>query len=317
MDLRQLRQFVAVAEAGSFRRAAEQLCMAQPPLSVAIRKLEGEIGVPLLERSSRGVRLSAAGEAALAAARRCLRDADEVAGAARAAASGEAGRLRIGFIGSVTHALMPRLIQAFGQRYPQVKLELHEATNQQLLSAVASDALDLGFVRMPTARPPGVDFQWVQRDVFVAALPAQHPLARRRRLRLQDLADQPFIGYTPSRVGGLHAALMQLLMQAGVSPPITQEAVQVQTVIGLVESGLGLALVPSVNAPHASRRVVFRPLADLPAGHSIGIALAHRSAGESMVAVRFRELVTEQAGSGQPAAGAPAPAAPGQPPPRR
>ncbi|HUG21094.1 LysR family transcriptional regulator [Piscinibacter sp.] len=296
MDLRQLKQFVAVAETRSFSRAAERLCMAQPPLSVAIRKLEEEIGFPLFERGSRGVQLTPAGDAALEAARKCLRDAEEVLSAARAAAGGEAGRLRIGFIGSVTFGLMPRLIQAFRAHYPNVKLELVEATNQELLSAVEGETLDIGFLRMPTAQPPGVKVQLIERDVFVAALPAQHALARRKSLSMKDLANQPFIGYTPSRVGGLHAAVTQLLMHAGVSPSVTQEAVQVQTVMGLVASGLGMALVPSVNAAAASDLVAIRPIRDLPRSPSIGIGLAYRASGESVVAKRFREVVGEVLG---------------------
>jgi DNA-binding transcriptional LysR family regulator len=293
MDLRQLKQFVAVAETRSFSRAAERLCMAQPPLSVAIRKLEEEIGFPLFERGSRGVQLTPAGTAALEAARKCLRDAEEVLSAARAAAGGEAGRLRIGFIGSVTFGLMPRLIQAFRARYPNVKLELVEATNQELLSAVEGETLDIGFLRMPTAQPPGVNVQLIERDVFVAALPAQHGLARRKSLSMKDLANQPFIGYAPSRVGGLHAAVTQLLMHAGVSPSVTQEAVQVQTVMGLVASGLGMALIPSVNATAASDLIAIRPIRDLPRASSIGIGLAYRASNESVVAKRFREVVGE------------------------
>lgn len=296
MELRQLRQFVVVAETLSFRRAAEQLHMAQPPLSVAIRKLEAELGVTLLERGTRGVRLTAAGEGALEAARRCLRDAEGVASASHAAATGQAGRLRLGFIGSVTFGLLPRLVQAFRARYPNVKLELQEATNQAVLSAVDGETLDLGFVRLPTSRPPGVSFQPVQRDVFVVALPARHALARRKRLAMRDLAEQSFIGYTPSAVGGLQAAVTQAFVHADIAPPIAQEAVQVHTVIGLVESGLGIALVPSVNVPYASRGVAFRPLRDLPPAAAIGIALAYRADGTSVVARRFREVAAETLG---------------------
>lgn len=299
MDLRQLRQFAAVAEELSFRRAAERLYMAQPPLSVAIRKLEEEIGVQLFERGSRGVRLTAAGQSAYEAALKCLRDADEVASAARAAAQGEAGRLRIGFIGSVTFGLMPRLIRTFSARYPNVKLELHESTNAEAVSAVESGTLDIGFVRVPTARPAAVKFQLIERDVFCIALPARHPLAAQKSLRLKDLADQPFVGYAPSRAGGLHAAVTQLLQRAGVSPSVAQEGVQVQTLIGLVESGLGLALVPKVSSAHASRRVAFRPIRDLPRDAVIGIALAYHGAEESMVARRFRDTVTEEMKSGE------------------
>ncbi|MBI5276480.1 MAG: LysR family transcriptional regulator [Burkholderiales bacterium] len=297
MDLRQLRQFIAVADARSFRRAAELLFMAQPPLSVAIRKLEEEIGVPLLERGSRGVRLTAAGQAAYDAAVRCLRGAEEVASSARAVAKGEAGRLRIAFIGSVTYGLMPRLIQAFSRRYPNVHLVLREATNFEALTAVQGGAMDLGFVRVPAIRPEGVQLQVITHDVFCAALPAGHPLARRKTVALADLAHEPLIGYTPSQVGGaLHAAVMQLFVQAGIAPRVVQEGVQVQTVIGLVESGLGVALVPSVHAPHASQRVAFRPLRGMPKDAFIGIALAYHTHEESVVARRFREVAVEELG---------------------
>jgi DNA-binding transcriptional LysR family regulator len=297
MDLRQLRQFVAVAEARSFRGAAERLFMAQPPLSVAIRKLEEEIGVPLLERGSRGVRLTAAGQAAYDAALKCLRDAEEVASVARAVAKGEAGRLRIGFIGSVTFGLMPRLIQDFSRRYPNVRLELREATNLEAVTAVQSGAMDIAFVRVPAIRPADVNLQVIVEDVFCAAVPAKHPLAARKTISLKELANEPLIGYMPSQVGcGLHAAVAQLFVQAGVAPTVSQEAVQVQTVIGLVESGLGVALVPSVNAPHASKGVAFRPIRGMPRDAVIGIALAYHATEESVVARRFRETVSEGLG---------------------
>lgn len=276
MDLRQLRQFATVAEELSFRRAAERLFMAQPPLSVAIRKLEEEIGVKLFVRSARGVRLTAAGESALVAVRKCLADAGEIAPAARAAAGGETGQLSLGFSGSVTFGLLPRVIKAFSRRYPGVRLDLQEMTNQQSLSLVQSQQLDLAFVRIPTSRPPGVEFIVMETDVFCVALPPAHPLAKRQSLALRDLEGQEFIGYTPSPVGGLHAASTMLLQKAGVAPKLTQQTVQVSTVLGLVGSGLGLALVPAANVRYYAANVVYRKLRKLPPDSSIGIALAHR-----------------------------------------
>lgn len=305
MDLRQLRQFVTVAETLNFRRAAERLCMAQPPLSVAIRKLEEEIGVALFDRTSRGARLTAAGHAACEVARKCLRNAEELASAARAAASGESGHLRIGFVGSVTFGLMPRFVRAFSERYPKVKLELGEVTNAEAVSAVDGGSLDIAFVRVPTMRPPAVKFQHIESDVFCIALPAGHPLASRKSLRLMDLAEEPFVGYAPSRAGGLHAAVTQLLQRAGVSPTVAQEGVQVQTLIGLVESGLGLALVPAVSASHAPTGVAFRPIRDLPRDAVIGIALAYHATEESVVGRRFRDLVAEKNRAAGSALGAP------------
>ncbi|XAH25511.1 LysR family transcriptional regulator [Xylophilus sp. GW821-FHT01B05] len=298
MDLRQLKQFVVLAEERSFRAASERLFMAQPPLSVAIRKLEEEIGTPLFVRSSRGVRLTPAGLGALESARRCLDAAADVATNARSAVAGEVGTLHIGFSGSVTLRLLPRLVRAVSQRYPNVRLELREGTNQELLALVEARTLDLGFVRVPTSRPPDVLFHPIEQDAFCVALPPGHPLAAQEMLSLHDLGGQPFIGYAPSPVGGLHAAASLLLQRAGVAPHITQEAVQVQTVLGLVASGLGLALVPAANTPlQSSAGAVFRPLSDLPADASIGIALARHSRSENPAVQRFLQTIAaEEAG---------------------
>lgn len=293
MDLRQLKQFIAVAEMQSFRKAADRLHMAQPPLSVAIRKLEEEIGVTLLERNTRGVRLTEPGQAALVAAKRCIEQAENVKASAQAAANGDAGRLRIGFIGSVTFGLMPRLIHAFNKKYPNVKLELIEANNQSLLDAIESDALDLVFLRIPTTRPTEINFQIIQEDVFVAALPTHHPYAKKKSLCMKDLSEQLFISYVPSRVGGLHAAVSHILHSAGVAPRITQEAMQVHTVIGLVESGLGIALIPSINTSITSDRVVFKKMRDIPKVSPIGIALAHHTQRVSPAAQRFKDLAVK------------------------
>lgn len=294
MELRQLRQFVAVAEAKSFSIAAERLCMAQPPLSVAIRKLEHEIGAALFAREPRGVRLTPAGAAALEVATRCLREADRFALSAREADKGEAGELRIGFIGSVSYDMLPNLVQAFAARYPKVRLELREATNQLALKAVQEGSLDLGIIRTPALPPHGVTLQVIATDVFCVALPIGHPLTAKRSLRLVDLAHEPFIGYKPSQPGtALHAVMLQLFREAGIVPRVAQEAVQVQTVVGLVASGLGVALVPSLHAAHSTTRVVFRPLRDPVQDASIGIALAHKASDEPAVSRRFRDLARE------------------------
>lgn len=276
MELRQLRQFITVAETQSLRRAAERLHMAQPPLSVAMRKLEEDVGVALFERSTRGVRLTAAGESALASARKCLAAAAEMSAAARSVADGEVGELRIGFTGSTTFGLLPRMIQAFHKRYPQVRLDLHELTNQQSLTQVQAGQMDLAFVRVPTTHLPGLQFEDMEGDRFCVALPPGHALAAKATLTLRDLAEQDFIGYTPSPVGGLHAASSRLLQQAGVAVQLVQQTVQVSTVLGLVASGLGLALVPSTNTRYYTTKVVYRPLRGLPRDSGIGIALVFR-----------------------------------------
>jgi DNA-binding transcriptional LysR family regulator len=292
MELRQLRQFVVLAEEGSFSVAARKLHMSQPPLSVAIRKLEEEIGLPLFIRGSRGVRLTAAGDATLLMARRCLDAALLIKASAQQAEAGETGHLRIGFSGSVTLRLLPRLVQAFGQRYPAVQLDLREGTNLELLTRVASGELDLGFVRLPASRPSELRFKKVEEDRLCLALPKGHALARKPAITLAMLEGLPFIDYAPSTVGGgLHAAVHRALQRAGVAPRITQTAVQVQTVLGLVASGLGVALVPAANTPYQrSSGAVFRPVADLPDEARIGIALAYHASSQNPAVGRFLDL---------------------------
>lgn len=290
MELRQLQQFIAVAEALNFRRAAERLHMAQPPLSVAIRKLEEELGAPLFERQPRGVALTAAGTAALDLARRCINDAAALRGVAQAAAGGVRGLLRVGFVGSATYALMPRLLPVFRARYPGVELVLRESANLGLLAMVESGEIDIGLVRYPTGAAHALRFEIVERDVFCAVLPAHHALAKKKRVTLALLAQEPFVDYASTRVPGLHAMVMLAFQQAGLTPQVAQEATQVQTVISLVQSGMGVALVPSVSAQLAARGVVFRPVDGLPQSAAIALAMASREDAYNPAAQRFREL---------------------------
>lgn len=291
MELRQLTQFCAVAEALSFRRAAETLHMAQPPLSVAIRKLEDELGAPLFERRGRSIALTDAGADALQRARRMLAEAEELRQAVRRAATGDTGRVRIGFVGSATYSLLPRLLPLFRRRYPGIELELHESTNEELLAQLESARLDLALVRFPTGSSAGaLQMAMIESDQFQAVLPKGHPLATGRSVTLKALAQYPLIDYSSSRVAGLHAMVMLAFQQAGLSPRVAQEGTQVQTVISLVESGMGVALVPSVAARLASRQVVFRPIRGLPNGLAIGLALAWAPQTESTAARRLREM---------------------------
>jgi DNA-binding transcriptional LysR family regulator len=293
VELRQLKQFVAVADLLSFRRAAERLHMAQPPLSVAIRKLEDELGAELFERRGRTIRLTPAGHEALRTSRRCLADADDVRSATLSAAKGESGRVRVGFVGSATYALLPRLIPVFRQRYPGIVLELRESTNLELLALLEQERLDVGLVRYPTASASALSFQVIERDVFHAVLPKKHPLAAQRTVSLKALAQEPLIDYASTKVPGLHAMVMLAFQHARLSPRVVQEATQVQTVVSLVESGLGVALVPSVSSRLASKNVVFRPIRGLPSAAAISIALAYRAQNESAAAKRLREVAAE------------------------
>jgi DNA-binding transcriptional LysR family regulator len=300
VELRQLQQFVVLAETLNFRGAAERLNMTQPPLSVSIRKMEEEFGVKLFTRTTHSVRLTNAGQAVLDDARKALFHAAEVARTARATAIGESGRLRVGFVGSAKYSFLPRQLPAFRKHYPAVTLEMLEETNTTIVESLDADRIDLGIVRIPFSWRGPIKYIPVEQDVFVVALPHGHPLTEQALVTLADVAREPFIGYMPHVVPGLHAITMFMFQEVGCLPRVAQEAVQVETVLCLVESGLGIALVPAIVSRSVSDRVVFRPLKQERGFPTIGLALAYNPSFETAVARRFRELAVQGADVSEP-----------------
>ena len=289
MNLRQLRQFVTLAETGNFHRAAELLHMAQPPLSVSVRKLEEELGSPLFERHSTGVRLTAAGQAMLAEARLALFHAERCRQVVAEACEGLGGVLRLGIIGSATYALLPKLIPSLRARYPQMELELSEGTSAEIHDGLLARRFDVGFVRYPVLHPEPFELLPMDRDDFVLAVSVNSPLAQRDAIALSDAAAEPFIMYPQDKVPNLSALALLRCQLSGFSPRVAQEAMQVQTIMSLVASGLGVGLVASVARQVVPRGVKCLALTDNPPGFHVGIALARLASGTSRVVERFTE----------------------------
>lgn len=304
MDLRRIRHFVVLAETLNFHRAAERLHMAQPPLSVSIQKLEAELGTRLFNRSTSGVSLTASGRAALSDARRLLFHTEQFREQAASAAQGTSGQLLVGFVGSTSAGLLQRLVPLFRSEYPGVELVLREMTSAAILKQIDEDELDVGLVRTPLLQKTSARILLLERDQFMAAVPRGNPLAARADLALADLAGEPFVMYSPSFAAGLHSAAMLVCQNRGFVPQVAQQATQIQTVLAMVESGLGIALVPSVMQRFTSHKIVFRHLTDLPEGSDIGLALAHKPERESAAAQRFRATaMREYVGTPEPAQG--------------
>lgn len=274
MELRQLRQVLVLAETLNFHRAAERLHMAQPPLSTSIRKLEEELGVALFDRLPSGLRLTPAGEVVLRNARRTLFFSEEVRRSAREGDSGDQGLLRVGFVGSATYSLMPLVIRNYRRRYPQVDLVIEESTTAELLRRLEAHSLDVALVRFPVLEPTDARLTLLQRDRFVLAVSADSPLAARTDIALAELGNEPFIMYSRTMVPSMHTLITYALQETGVAPRIAQHAVQVQTILSLVESGLGVALVPGAAGRYAGDGVRLIPLTDWPSRLAVGIALA-------------------------------------------
>lgn len=295
MDLRRIRHFSVLAETLNFSRAAERLHLAQPALSVSIQKLEAELGTRLFDRSSTGVHLTASGQAVLIEARRLLYHGEQMVRLAHDATVGTGGRLRIGFVGSAIYRLLPMLISAFRTQYPGVELTLRELTSSRIVELLAEDALDIGLVRTPVVQHTAAILETLHRDRFVAALPASHALSSRESLALADLRAEPFVMYSPADAYGLLAAATAACQAVGFVPEVAQEATQLATVLALVESGLGVALVPEVMRGHRAGPIAYRELVDLPDTVQTTLALAYLSGLESPAAERFIALAREMA----------------------
>ncbi len=289
MNLRQLHQFVALVETGNFHRAAERLHMAQPPLSVSIRKLEEELGSALFERTTTGVVPTPAGLAMVGDARRVLFHAEQCRQAVLDARDGEGGVVRLGIIGSATYALLPQLIPALRQHCPKITLELTEATSSEILEGLVSRRFDAGLLRYPVLDPSGFELLPLDRDDFVLAVADSSPLAQRDAIALSDAAHEPFIMYPQAKVPGLAALAMMRCQFSGFAPRVAQEAMQVQTILSLVASGLGVGLVAGVARRVVPQGVKCLPLTDNPPGFHVGIALARLAGNTSRVVERFAE----------------------------
>lgn len=286
-----MRQVLVLAETLNFRLAAEHLHMAQPPLSVSIRKLEEEIGAPLFDRSRAGVKLTAAGKGVLEHARRTLFHAEQFRQSAQLGAAGQIGTLRISFVPSSTIRLLPRSIAHFRARHPRVDLRLSESGTNAAMSGLKEGLIDIGLVRYPTPNHPTVATAIVETNHYVAALPATHPKAEKSRLQLADLRHEPFIMPSPLDGSASYMSMMHACAHAGFVPNIVQEASQAQTILALVESGLGIALVPNVWQHLAPRAVKFHRLYGMPR-NKIGLAFACRKEEEDAVLLRaFRQSV--------------------------
>jgi DNA-binding transcriptional LysR family regulator len=295
MELRHIAGFVAVAEELHFGRAAARLHIAQPPLSQQIRQLERDLGVQLFERTTRAVRLTSAGQAMLKPAKAVLADVDVAARAARAGGRGEVGRITIGFAGASTHDTVPRLTRAVRARHPAVELVLRGQTySGAALSMVAEGSIDLGFIRLPVRRE-GVATRVIEREELVAAIPSDHALAQHDRIRLVDLAEEPFVAFPGLGGSAVREALVQACLSAGFSPRIVQEAPDSYTILALVAAGVGVTLTVSSVQHIRVEGMVYRRLAE-PA-RAMLLALAWRrdspnAALRSVLAVAEQVLPT-------------------------
>jgi DNA-binding transcriptional LysR family regulator len=259
-SLARLSCFIAVAEELHFGRAAERLHMTQPPLSRQIQQLEAELGVQLIDRTTRTVTLTPAGVAFLPDARRILQLAEGAAQTVKRVPAGDLGTVVIGFTAASAHAVLPRLLETTRAKLPDVKLDLREMVTAAQIEGLITGELDLGMARPPLKRP-GLVSRPLLHEQLVAALPVDHPLASLgRQLTLNDLDGQDVVMYSPVQARYFSELLISTFTIAGATPRYVQTVTQVHTMLVLVRSGIGIALVPASAATLHPEGVAFRSI---------------------------------------------------------
>ncbi|WP_029360871.1 MULTISPECIES: LysR family transcriptional regulator [Methylobacterium] len=290
-DFSQLRCFAAVAEELHFGRAAARLNMTQPPLSRQIQVLERVLDVQLLERTSRTVRLTAAGRSFLPEAQRILRLAETATHVTRQVAAGRAGVLKFGFTAASAYDFLPRLVTAFRRALPDVTLALREMVSKDQIEELLAGRIDAALVRPPVTHPDLIAVRALA-EPLVVALPAGNPLALRDGLTPADLGREPLIGYAPNEARYFHDLVLGLLAEAEIRPPMVQQLTQIHSILALVRAALGIALVPAAAERLRFEGVVFRPLA-LPAPRPVELLLAWRRDADDPLIAQLVSIVAE------------------------
>ncbi|WP_461188828.1 LysR substrate-binding domain-containing protein [Arthrobacter sp. Z4-13] len=267
MELRQLRYFLVVADELHFGRAAERLHITQPPLTVAIRRLERELGVQLFDRTTRRVTLTAAGQAFRDRAQAAIADLDAAAGDVADVAAGKSGRIRVGFVSSASYTTVPEAIRTFRQHRPRVDLVLHPLTSGEQIEQLLDGDLDLGLIRDP-GEVPGLNLELLSAEDLVVVLQETHHLAARDEIRPQDLEAEPMILFPYGLMPGFVARVLRLFEPLAVPPTVVQRAIHQETVLGLVAAGLGVSVLPEsvqrFQMPGVTtRRLTGRPQTEL------------------------------------------------------
>ena len=263
-ELHQIRCFVAVADTLHFGKAAARMNMTQPPLSRQIQLLEHVLGVKLLDRTSRAVKLTPAGRVFLLEARRILRLTESAALATRRIASGEAGTISLGFTAASGYSFLPRLLLQRAARAPNIDIALKEMVSAEQVESLLTGRIDVGLLRPPVTRSE-FSIRKVASEGLVAALPFGDPRLSEASLTLKDFDRQPLIMYAPEGARYFRDMLAELFAQEDVAPVAIQSLSQIHSMLALVRAGIGAAIVPEAAQSLHFDDVQFRPIVTMPA----------------------------------------------------
>jgi len=263
MELRHFRYFVAVAEEENVSRAALKLHVSQPGLSRQIRDLEDEMGLELFQRSAKSLRLTEAGRAFLEQARAVLQHAEDAVKAARAAAQGAPAEIQVGYAPSLTVQILPQALRVFQAKFPKVRVALNDLTTEEMLTQLRSEKLQAALmVRPPPRMLRGLSFKEMARYPMRVAVAPKHRLAKAKTLSLAQVAAEPLLAYSRKEYPEAHEVLAKIFQSVRPKPRIVEEHDGVTGLIIAVESGRGVALLPSLLSCMAGARLKLIPLTE-------------------------------------------------------
>ena len=289
MDLRQLRYFVAVATTRNFTRAAEQMHIAQPPLSRQIQQLEEELGVQLIQRNSRPVRLTEAGRLFYEQSLQVLQKVDQMKTGARQAASGQRQSISIAYVASTLYGGLPMLVRMFRQRYPDTDVHLVDLRSVQQMAELKTGRIDLGFGRVRT-RDVSVARTVLREERLVLALPPSSPLAvNRGRITLKEIAQERLIVFPKEPRPSYADQVLSLLHDQGIRLAEVHEVRELQAALGLVACEMGVCIIPA--AARLRSDLVYRLIDDERA--TSPVILSHRLNDDAWYIGAIKQLISE------------------------
>jgi DNA-binding transcriptional LysR family regulator len=291
MELRQVRYFLTLAEECHFGRAAARLHVAQPALSQQIKQLERELGTALFHRSTRHVELTEAGRHLTGYARTLLAEAERARVHMTELATGRAGRVSVGFIGTATYDVLPRVARTVRARLPHITMELRgELLTPQLTDGLLTGAYDLAVLRSGGAGTEGVSITPLRTEPLIAVLPAHHPLASGRRIPLGSLAGEPFVIHPARPRSAMYDRVLAACGRAGFQPASLIEVGETATLVVLVAAGHGVALVPQSVQSLRLDGVTYLPLTET---ETIDLVLARRAERNSPATQQVASVIEQ------------------------
>lgn len=292
MDLRHLRYFIAVAEEGNVGRAASRLHISQPPLTRQIQQLEAELGVALFIRTPRGMEMTEAGAHFLDEARNICSVLEQATERTQRAGQGKLGRLDIAVLGSSILDAIPKLLQSYKERFPDVKIVLHTMNKHEQVEALRQRRITVGFNRllMPF---PDITEELVTMEALMLAVNISNPLAQLESVPFTKLADHPLVLFPNGARPSFLDTVMGLCQSAGFMPQISQEVGDTITSVALVSSGFGVCLVPESACNLTLPNVVYLPVTGLPEPSRLDLSCMYRSDNRSPILAAFLEVVRD------------------------